>query len=394
LGVLLLVALVAVAGSTTAGASRTTNPAGEPILVGIINSEGAPGLDFPDFTKGYEAGALYVNRELDGFGGRPVELKICTVKGTPESSQQCAQQLVEADVDMVLVGLDVFTDFATFEAAGIPVIGTIPILPGDYTQKAAFTTGGNLAIMPALVSVAKEDLGLKTVGIVSTDNAAGNIGLELLEASLDTAGITYTTVKGGDNETDAGYQGLVRQATQDNPDGLISLYSGPGCVGTMRARATLGLELPTMAITTCGTKEVLDSAGDDATGWLIAGTGEGDAATVKKVKQYVAKVQGVPVKKADTGGFAPIGFGAIASVAETARRVGKSGEVSGPSIFERFTTEKGKTLWGGVQPYECGQEAAYPAVCTFDIPFVEVKAGGKLKPYRGGKFVNGSDYLP
>ncbi|MFO7591059.1 MAG: ABC transporter substrate-binding protein [Acidimicrobiia bacterium] len=394
-GALLVTTSLVAASGAAAGASRAAQPTGEPFVVGIVNSEGSPGLDFPDFTEGYEGGALYANKELDGFGGRPVELEVCKVSGTPESSQQCSQQLVQAQVDMVLVGLDVFTDFTTFEAAGIPVIGTIPILPGDYTQTTAFTTGGNLSIMTAMVSVAKNDLDAKTVGLVSTDNAAGNVGLALMEGSLDKAGIAYTTVKGGDNETDAGYQGLVRQATEGNPDLLISLYSGPGCVGTMRARAALGLDIPAMAIAICATTDVLDAAGDDATGWVIGGAGEQNTATEKKIKKYIAKVQGVPTKKANTGGFAVIGFTAIASVAETAGRLAESGgEITGPAIFEAFTTAKGESLWGGGQPYECGQVAEYPAVCAFEIPFSQVNAKGKLKPYLDGEFVNGIEYLP
>jgi ABC-type branched-subunit amino acid transport system substrate-binding protein len=395
LGALLIATTFVVANGSVAGAARATKPTGEPITIGIVNSEGAPGLDFPEFTEGFNGAALYANKELNGFGGRPVKLEVCTVKGTPESSQQCAQQLVEAKVDLVVVGLDVYTDFKTFEAAGIPVIGNIPILPGDYTQKAAFTTGGNLSIMPALVAVAKDQLKAKKVGLVSTDNAAGNVGLALMEGSLKKAGIDYTVVKGGDNETDAGYQGLVRQATQDNPDALISLYTGAGCVGTMRARAALGLTLPALAISTCATKDVLDAAGADAAGWIIGGSFDEKSKAVKVAKKYIAQAKGVSPKKVNTGGFAAIGFQALSSLAETAQGVTKGGgEVTGPAIFDAFTTAKGQHLWGGGQPYECGQVAAYPAVCAFGIPFTAVKAGGKLKLLNGGKIVTGIDYLP
>ncbi len=394
LGALLTVVTTVGATTALAAAAPAAKPTGKPITIGIVNSEGAPGLDFPEFTQGYEGAALYVNKELDGFGGRPVKLEVCTVMGTPESSQQCSQQLVEAKVDLVLVGLDVFTDFATFEAASIPVIGTIPILPGDYTQKTVFTTGGNLSIMPALVSVAKNQLKAKKVGVVSTDNAAGNVGLALIEGSLKKAGIEYTVVKGGDNETDAGYQGLVRQATQDSPDALISLYTGAGCVGTMRARSALGLTLPALAIATCATKDVLDAAGADASGWLIGGSFDEKSKTVKITRKYIAKAAGVSPKKANTGGFAAIGFQALASLAETAQDVAKSGDVTGQAIYDAFSTSRGKKFWGGGQPYACGAVPDYPAVCAFGIPFTEVKAGGKLKLLDGGAIIDGLDYLP
>lgn len=398
IGAVLVTATAMALLAPSAGASRTRaagqKPTGEPITIGIVNSEGAPGLDFPEFTDGFDGGAAFVNKELNGFGGRPVKLEECIVKGTPESSQQCAQQLVEAQVDMVVVGLDVYTDFKTFEAAGIPVVGTIPILPGDYTQKAVFTTGGNLSVMPPIVKVAKETLGAKKVGIVSTDNAAGNVGLALLESSLDKAGIAYTTVKGGDNETDAGYQGLVRQATADDPDALISLYSEAGCVGTIRARAALGLDVPALAISTCARQDVLDAAGEDAAGWYFAGSSDPESEQVQTVAKYVGKVTDTSPKKVNTGGFTVIGFTALATLAESAADAAKAGEVTGQSVYDTYSTAKGKKTWGAGQAYECGQVPEYPAVCAFAVPFTKVLPGGKQKLLNGGKPIDGIDYLP
>ncbi len=394
LAALLVVATSVVMAAPLAGASRTTKPSGAPITIGVVNSEGAPGLDFPEFSAGFAGAAAYANDKLNGFGGRPVKIEKCIVKGTPESSQQCAQQLVEAKVDLVLVGLDVFTDFKTFEAAGIPVVGTIPILPGDYKQKAVFTTGGNLSVMPPIVKVAKETLGAKTVGIVSTDNAAGNTGLALMEASLDKAGIKHTVVKGGDNETDAGYQGLVREATAGNPDALISLYSEAGCVGTIRARAALGLKIPALAISTCAREDVLKAAGADAAGWIFAGASDPNSPQVKTAAKYIGKATGVSPKQANTGGFAVVGFTALATLAETAADVAKSGKVTGQSVYDTYSTAKGKKTWGAGQPYECGQVAAYPAVCAFAVPFTKVLPGGKQKLLAGGKLIDGIAYLP
>jgi len=392
----LAVATVCLASVVAAGPSAAApKPTGPPLRIGIINSEGAPGLDFPELTEGFEAAGLYANDKLGGFGGRTVETVPCVAGGTPESSQQCAQQLVDDGVDLVMVGIDVFTDFTTLEAAGIPVVGTIPVLPGDYQQQhAVFTTGGNLSIMPAIVRIAKEDLGAKSVGLVSTDNAAGNVGLKLMTDSLDKAGIEYTVVKGGDDETDAGYQGLVRTATADGPDALISLYTGAGCTGTIRARASLGLDIPAIAIATCGTEEVLDATGDDAAGWIFGGASGEETGLVRVAKKYLAKVQGVSRKKADAGGLALVGFVALASVAEASQDLAAGGEVTGTSVFDAFATAKGRRLWGGGQPYECGQVAEYPAVCAFAIPFAVVGPGGKLKPYEGGKLVDGIPYLP
>ena len=38
----------------------------------------------------------------------------------------------------------------------------------------------------------------------------------------------------------------MAQANADNPDLLISLYDGPGCIGTMRGRTSLGITTPVL----------------------------------------------------------------------------------------------------------------------------------------------------
>ena len=96
----------------------------------------------------------YLN-EHGGVGDRPVELVNCTAKGSPETSQACAQEVAGKNVDLVLLGLDLFPDYATYTAAGLPVIGMLPILPADYTANALFLTGGNATTMGAVAAAAQ-----------------------------------------------------------------------------------------------------------------------------------------------------------------------------------------------------------------------------------------------
>ena len=81
-------------------------------------------------------------------------------------------------------------------------------------------------------------------GTVNSDMV---LNVDFASLFLDLAGIAHETVKGGDNETDAGFQGLMREATKDSPDVLVSLYDDAGCVGAIRARVSLALDLPTIS---------------------------------------------------------------------------------------------------------------------------------------------------
>ena len=385
--------------SSTTAADETDDggeeATGEPFTIGVVNIEGAPSFDFPEFTDGFDAAAKYVNEELGGLGGRPIEIEECIAQGTPESSQQCAQELASKDVELALIGLDIFTDYNTFAAAGIPVIGSVPILPGDYGADAIYLTGGNLSAMSAIAKVAQEVVGAKTVGIISTDNAAGNAAVQILEPALTNAGIEFTTVKGGDNETDAGYQGLVRQAAEGDPDALISLYAGPGCVGTIRARKSLGIEVPAITTGLCRSKDVIDVVGDDAVGWIFA-TGDDSGEAMDTVRDGVAELKGVEPDEVNTGGFTVIGWLIFMTMAEVGQELAADdpAALTGQAIYDEMKSSTDRMLWGSENVYECGQEPAYPTVCTYAVQFSEYKPGGELALVGEGEFISGQDLLP
>lgn len=372
-------------------------PDGETIVVGLVNTEGTPGLDFPDIRLYVEAAVDYLN-EHGGMGNRPIQLETCTANGSPETSQACAQELTGKGVELMMLGLDLFPDYATYGAAGTPVIGFLPILPGDYTADALFLTGGNATTMAAAAAVAKDHFGATKVGIVSADNPGANGTEASLTASLDLAGIEHTTVKGGDNETDAGYQGLMRQAADGDPDVLISLYSDAGCIGTMRGRASLGIEIPVITTGICSGAEVIDEVGDDAVGWTFIGVSTAEETPETAILQEVlAPAIGVEPAEVDPTalGLGGLGMFMVMSLAEYSNRMAAEGiDVTGASLYEYTGTTDGLTYWPGDTLIECGASAAYPSICSFTFPFAEYQEGGQVVTIPGLEAVSSLPYLP
>jgi branched-chain amino acid transport system substrate-binding protein len=372
-------------------------PTGDPIVLGLVNTEGTPGLDFPDIRLDIQASVDYLNQH-GGLGGRPITIENCTAKGSPETSQACAQELVGKKVEMVLLGLDLFPDYATYTAANIPVVGVLPILPGDYTANALFLTGGNATTMAAVASVAQSKFQAKTVGIVSADNPGANGTEASLTAALDKAGIAHTTVKGGDNETDAGYQGLMREATKDNPDLIVSLYSDAGCIGTMRGRASLGIATPVITTGICSAKDVIDAVGDDATGWMFVGVNADQTTPQQQIMhEIMAPSLGVTPDEVDSTalGLGALGIYEIMSLAVYGNIMQAAGQtVDGASLYSYLQTATDLTLWPGGAPIACGSATAYPSVCSFNFPFAEYQAGGKVVPVEGLESVSSKEFLP
>ncbi len=372
-------------------------PTGEPITIGLVNTEGFPGLDFPEIRLDVTAGVDYLNQH-GGFGGRPINLITCEAAGSPESSQACAQEITGQDADLVLLGLDLFPAYDTYAATDTPVVGAIPILPADYTADAFFLTGGNATIMSAVTWVAKNHYNAANVGIVTADIPASNASEATLIASLDLAGIEHTVIRGGANETDAGYQGLVREVAGNDPDLLISLYADAGCIGVMRGRASLGITTPVIATSTCATRAVFDAVGDDAVGWSFVGVASpATSPEVEILQEILAPVfevepEDVSVSEVGLGGVVLFVLMSLAVFANDLQATGS--DVTARSVYDYLGNGEGLTLWPGAIEIDCGAAPASPSVCSFTFPFGEYVAGGEIQTIDGLEEVSSLEYLP
>jgi branched-chain amino acid transport system substrate-binding protein len=365
---------------------------GEPILIGMVNTEGTPGLDFPELSADTQVAADFLN-EHGGMGGRPVEMVFCKAAGSPETSQACAQELSGKGVEMIMLGLDLFPGYDTFTASNIPVTGVLPILPGDYTANALFLGGGNATTTAAMVALAEQHFDAKSVGIVSDDNTGANGTEAALVAALDKAGISYVSVKGGDNETDAGYQGLIREANAGNPDVLISLYSDAGCIGTIRGRAALGITTPVITTPICASDEVIDVVGDDALGWNFVAIGTPQETPA--AADLEAIIEPLGVTGAGQLGLGALGITGLMTLAGVAKAVVDDGDdVTGASIYERLGTSTDLVNFPDGNPLSCGASAVYPTICSFVFPIGEYVAGGGVQTIPGFEATSVIDYLP
>lgn len=367
-------------------------PMGEPFVIGVVNTEGAPGTDFPEFSNAFRAAAAYVNAELGGIGGRPVELEVCLSVASPESSQTCAQELASKDVDLVVLGLDLFVDYPTYSAAGIPVIGAVPIFPADYTADAIYLTAGNLVVQASTANAITnpEYLGLSKVAVIANDAPATISALSSLEPALAKGGATVTIVKGGETETDAGYRSLMQQAAASNPEAIVNMYGQSGCVALMRARVELKITVPTFSNTACLGDAVIGVVGDAADGWYFAGaTGGAETDDSQIMRKYVGEVTGVDPAEVDRYGFTSLGWLELLTVWQISSTL--EGDVTGQAIFDAFRNGTA-ALWGSDAPLECGSVESLKSVCSFSIPFAKYESGGAIAAF-GGANVSALDML-
>lgn len=376
----------------------TLKPATGPVFtIGMTNTEGAAGgLDYPQIRTMAQGSVDYLNKH-GGMGGRKIKLEACVVKASPETSAACAQELVGKKVDAVLLGLDIFPGYQTFDAASIPVFGVLPILPGDYTANALVFGGGNATSMAATAAAAKIHYNAKSVSIVAADNPGTAGTVASLSGSLAKAGIKFKVVKGGDNETDAGYQGLMREAAKDNPDVIVSLYGDAGCIGTIRGRASLGIKIPVLSTIICAGADVRKAVGDDLLGWAFPGAQTDKTTPERAILQAIAApVLKVKVADVDPGALSlgVLGIQGIMTLAEHANRMKtKKIAVTGPSLFSFIKASRGTNAWPNGASLECGAVPSYSAVCAFTFPVAEYTKDGNVT-IPGLEKVDTKPYLP
>lgn len=268
--VLLLVALASAScvGDDVPGSRDLLS--GRPVVVGFVNLEGAPAGSIPQLRLGSEAAVEYINAELNGLEGRPIELDVCITNGSPESSIACANRMVERGVVAVLGGVDLGSaaSLPILTAAGIPYVGTTPLLPSDFTTDGAFTLDPGGLGTAASAAYAADELGANRVTILHADDPPGK---QLAEAFVRPVlldhGVPAENVELIAERLDAADMApAVAAATQGDPDTVIVVFPPPVCSRIMQAAGALGVEARMFYVGRCSDPSALAAGGAGAEG--------------------------------------------------------------------------------------------------------------------------------
>jgi len=243
---------------------------GEPITIGMINQENTPLGSFPELSQATQAGIDYVNAELGGVDGRPLELQVCNTKFSPEGSTACAQQFVEEGLPVVLGGIDVFGNgIDTLADNGIPYVGGIPVSTQSVTSPVSFQwSGGTWGATVAFSSYAASTLKAERVAIVYGDFGPIADSAHYGERTLERLGVDEVQlVPYPITATDL--TSPLQAAASGKPDAVILLAADTGCKGGFDGVQTVGLEAQMFYVGACATPKVVEAAGPAKTNGAI-----------------------------------------------------------------------------------------------------------------------------
>lgn len=239
-------------------------------MVGFINQEGSPQAAIPEMRVGSQAARQYINAELDGLEGRPIEFDVCITDGSAESSTKCANQMVERRVTAVLVGVDLGSaaSLPILSAAGIPALLATPLLPADFTTEGAFTLDpGGLATAASAAYVAGE-LGAERVTVLHDDSPQGKqLAEAFVRPALLNGGVAAENIALVAEKQDAADMAVaVESATETDPDAVIVVFPPPVCSRIMQAVHALGVEAAMFYIGRCLSPAAIAAGGPGAEG--------------------------------------------------------------------------------------------------------------------------------
>ncbi|MEM9037937.1 MAG: ABC transporter substrate-binding protein [Actinomycetota bacterium] len=377
---------------------------GEPIRIGVQNPEGDPAGSFPEYSQAVQAAADYINAELGGLGGRPIELEICTMAITPDDSQRCANELSAGGVDLAISTLNFFGNhFPIYQGSNIPVIVGSPITIADFTSPGVFSIGaggGCLGVHTGLVQFATQNIPEITgepvtrVAVPWADTPPGVVCYADLEQKpLDVlAGTEPGASALAGSMPDLEHIGVpilpaspdvTPQATEVldfDPDVIIFSAQGSDCWTFVDALARLGWtpqDIPLVLSGACTDFEAQAAAGDSAVGIYLTGTQNSLLSPPEALEagtQHLDNVTTYREKAPAYGlaedllftGFAGQGFSVMMAIYEIASAI--DGDVTGEAIAAGFAATDGTQPSFGNAPLDCANAPApYVAVCSSPI---------------------------
>lgn len=179
-------------GSITTPTGSPADDAKSPVKIGFHNLEGGS-ISLPNVRLGFEAGIKYVNAELQGVNGHPLEASYCKTDGTPESSVNCANRFVSEKAVLSMTGADFGADamLPVLKSAGLVDVGSFPLTPGVNAESGdayMMYFSAQEGYAGGVVQQAKN--GAKKLAVAMVDNAASRASYDdIIEPAGEKLGI-------------------------------------------------------------------------------------------------------------------------------------------------------------------------------------------------------------
>jgi branched-chain amino acid transport system substrate-binding protein len=310
----------AFAGSVTnyprfVGASGAANTSLSPVTIGWVNEQGGPpSQTFPQATLAAQATVKYINSQLGGVHGHPVQLSTCFIAAVEAQGTTCGDQMVNTKgVEAIAEGIDAVGNASMFGVVNgaIPTLVGVSADPADDTGKNVFElegsgTSATVAFGPFLRSQYPND---KTVAI-AYQNLPGAVPISQgIQKSAEQAGFTVTMIPYSSTATD-----MIAQATQMEQAQITVPDCGfVDCPLMAKAMSEIGATKPALSVPLWNALPGAAYPGGDLPHW-IAGEATANLSSPQDpgVAAYYKTIEGVGLSAANANNaFSGVAFGSL-----------------------------------------------------------------------------------
>lgn len=342
---------------------------GEPIRIGMINQENTPLGSFPELRLGAEAAVTFINEELGGVGGRPIEFLPCVTTFSVEKSRSCAQELVAKDVVAVTGGIDVTSNgsIPVLEQNGMPYVGGIPINFDEMRSPVSFQfSGGIPGAFTAFAYDAATRLKAKKVAVAYGDYASIKAGgVDYGVGTLRRLGVPEVIdVPFPITTTD--FLPVLTKANEGNPDAILLGAGDTACAPAMKTAKELQIKATIYLVGACLAPTIADQVGEDAVAgriFNIEGPDPNNPDTSESAL-YTDVVARYGDPQLPAGSAATVSFRGVMNLYAVLAGLGPD-HVSKEAILEAFRNGREHPSFTG-HPYTCDgkQIPDLPALCA------------------------------
>ena len=365
---------------------------GDPVVVGLINQEGSPSGSFPEVRTDAEAAVRYVNAQLDGVAGRPIQLETCATDGSPESSQACANSLRVKEPVAVLGGIDLgaSASIPVLASAGIPYVGMSPTLGDELTSSDAFLlTGGAAADLLGQAQYVTDTLHADKVAVIYIDlPGLLTTAVEVAEDILGKKGVGDVQLVAEKADT-ADFTPVLNAVNRNDPDVMVAVFPAQGCARIMQARQALSIDATMMFPGACAAQSVIDASGGGAEGVIFASSflaydgPDPDVVTYRDKRKEFGAEEPPSV-------LAQAGFAGVMDLREILNEV--MGPLTPAAVTTTLRTTKGHHGFMS-HPFTCDRQQVFllSAVCNNNVRLLQY-GDGRFTDVTNG-WVNGADLI-
>ncbi|MEU6350670.1 ABC transporter substrate-binding protein [Streptomyces sp. NPDC047072] len=350
----------------TGGRSGAADSGLSPVKIGWVNQQGGS-LEYPNATRGAQAAVKYINEELGGIDGHPLELSTCYVVNSEQEGNSCGLKMAnDDDIKAVLVGtlINGGQSMRAVIQGSKPILMSNSISAPDAKGKNVFIFNGNPdSIFGGLATYLDEEVKAKTVAVVYPQDAQSIGGVDVLRKDLNKLGIELKAV-GFDPSTTNLTAAAVAAGVQ-TADAVVPLVSSPpNCISAAKALDSLAVKAPIVSTGSfCFSEAVAQGLGGEAPKWLQLSTQTNVADTsLTDVQAYLKQSEAASLSAdAQSDSDATLAWSLVMTAAKFLNEAGGA-DATTTTVAKAAKSFSGPMLLGS-ETVKCGSYRDQPGLC-------------------------------